>query len=678
MKVTRRINLLPPRLANQIAAGEVVERPASVVKELLENSLDAGATKVDITVEQGGERLIKIRDNGHGIAADDIKLSLSRHATSKIQTLEDLEAVDTLGFRGEALASISSVSRLILTSNTINQCDGWQAYAEGRDMKVITNPAPHPIGTTIEVKDLFFNTPARKKFLKTEKTEFSHIEEVIKRQALCRFEVGFNLMHNNRNVFQLKPAISIEEREHRIAHFFNKDFIDHSVSLDYTSGDLHLYGWIAFPTFSRYQTDQQYFYVNGRVTKDRLISHAVRQAYKDVLHHGRHPVFILYLTLSTELVDVNVHPTKNEVKFRDSKQVHGFLYNTIHRAIGQIRPGNSPDITKNSVEEEHQKTDKNNTGNTIMSKSLQCSDPSVSSTMSPIHHKQGGENHKIATELITSQLPQQTTLAVSESLASKKRAMQHELARQAILKPSHGVSSNIDLNNYVQKVASLYEQEKTSSFIASEESGCHQKGGHQKDASDIPPLGYAKAQIHGVYILAENAEGLVVVDMHAAHERITYERMKQDWQHEGLRRQPLLTPIKIDVGQALANIVENYEDTIAELGLVLQRLDSGTVCVREIPALLRGADIEKLCVDVLQDFSTYGESDHLESEAHKLFATMSCHGSIRANRRLTVEEMNALLRDMERTERSAQCNHGRPTWTQLAMKELDKLFLRGR
>jgi DNA mismatch repair protein MutL len=599
-----RIHLLSPRLANQIAAGEVVERPASVIKELLENSLDAGSTRIDIDIEEGGVRLMRVRDDGIGIDKEDLPLALARHATSKIVELEDLESVQSLGFRGEALASISSVSRLALTTNASDDPGaGWCARGEGRDMAVSVEPAPHPRGTTVEVRDLFFNTPARRKFLRAEKTEFGHIEDTVRRLALSRFEVGFSLRHNGRVVHGMRACQSDPERERRVGAVCGPEFIDHAVAIDARAGDLRLWGWVALPTFSRSQADMQHFYVNGRAIRDKLVSHAIRQAFQDVLYHGRHPAFVLYLDVDPGNVDVNVHPTKHEVRFRDGRTVHDFLFRSLHRALAEVRPQDRV---------------------------------STPAALAPV---------EVA--------PTQSAFALSE----RREAWQPAGYAAAPVSPS---AVREQFAGYGQ----LYGR-STEPVVPMDESAA-------------PPLGYALAQLAGIYILAENAQGLILVDMHAAHERITYERMKTACAGEGIRSQPLLVPRSLAVSQREADTAEQQATGFAQLGFQVERAGPETLLIRAIPALLRDAEVDQLVRDVLADLQEFGSSSRIEAHTNELLGTMACHASVRANRRLTVPEMNALLRDMEDTERSGQCNHGRPTWVQVTLAELDKLFLRGR
>jgi len=618
-----RIQLLSPRLANQIAAGEVVERPASVIKELLENSLDSGARRIDVDVEQGGTKLLRVRDDGGGIAADDLPLALARHATSKIRELEDLEQVLSLGFRGEALASISSVARLTLTSRTADAEQAWQVETEGRDMAPRVQPAAHPVGTSVEVRDLFFNTPARRKFLKTEKTEFEHLQEVIRRLALARFDVAFHLRHNGKSVLALHEAVDDLSRARRVASVCGPAFLEQALPIEIERNGLHLWGWVGLPTFSRSQADLQYFYVNGRMVRDKLVAHAVRQAYRDVLFNGRHPTFVLFLEIDPAAVDVNVHPTKHEVRFRDGRMVHDFLYGTLHRALGEVRP------------EDHLAT------------------PAAVSSMVRATGLGGGEfgpqaEMSLAGNLL--QAPQATSTWQTPGAGYQAPRAQGGMP--------------------VAEAAGAYRE-----YFAPLNSAAPSL---PEDQGDIPPLGYALAQLKGVYILAENAQGLVLVDMHAAHERITYERLKTAMASEGLRGQPLLVPESLAVSQREADCAEEHAEWFQRLGFELQRLGPESLAIRQTPALLKQAESVQLVRDVLADLLEYGSSDRIKAHINELLGTMACHSAVRANRRLTLPEMNGLLRDMEHTERSGQCNHGRPTWTQLGMDDLDKLFLRGR
>ena len=619
--MTSKIHQLSPRLANQIAAGEVVERPASVIKELLENCLDAQANKIEVDVEQGGVKLMRVRDNGTGIGEQDLALALSRHATSKIATLEDLESVQSLGFRGEALASVSSVSRLTLTSNTQDQVSAWQVITQGRDMEALLQPAAHPVGTSVEVRDLFFNTPARRKFLRTEKTEFGHLQEVIKRLALSRFDVAFSLKHNQKVIHNLRPADTQAAQEKRVASVCGPAFMQQALHIEMEAPGLRLWGWVGLPTFSRSQMDLQYFFVNGRVVKDKLVGHAVRQAYRDVLYHGRHPAFVLYLELEPSNVDVNVHPTKNEVRFRDGRLVHDFIFRSLHKTLAQVRP-ETP------------------TGGGIEQLGVMPDQP------------QGLEAGVFSGQT------------------------QVDLGQVAGNPTSSSMQQMPWLSGALNQHAPLQMQEQAKVY-ASLHGDSAPLLGSTTEAGQVPPLGYAVAQLHGIYIVSENAKGLVLVDMHAAHERIVYEKMKTSWAEQGIKAQPLLVPISMAVSSREADQVEVEKELFTELGFVIDRSGTESLVVRQVPSLLQHANVEQLVRDVLADVVTYGSSDRIRAAHNELLGTMACHGAVRANRRLNHVEMNALLRDMEITERSGQCNHGRPTWTQLTLSELDKLFMRG-
>ena len=608
------IHILSPRLANQIAAGEVVERPASVVKEILENAFDAGADKIDLTIEAGGIKSIAIRDNGNGISKEDLKLALSRHATSKIFTLDDLESVATLGFRGEALASIASVAKLIMISNpTENPVQGWQVFSEGREMEAQLQPEPHPKGTTLKVADLFFNTPARRKFLKTEKTELNHVIEIFKRQALSRFEVGMSIMHNGKMLHQLKACQSQQNQEQRVASLCGPAFMENALYVDVETQGIRLSGWIALPTFTRSQADLQYFFVNGRVIRDRLVSHAIKQAYADVMYHGRFAAFVLYLSIDPEAVDVNVHPTKHEVRFRDSRWVHDFLFRAIHKAIAEVKPA------------------------TMQATSSSQSDQAVTPTMQnqqPMNLDYGAKQNATATYF----KPQ------DDKAVNNQRVGQLNAFYQA---------SNNPLLPEISSVA-------------------------KESAEVIPQLGFAIAQLKGIYILSESQQGMILVDMHAAHERIVYERMKQSFNQDHIRSQPLLVPHSLSLSEKEILYVQENTALFTQLGFAMDIVSEESVVVRAIPALLQKADITMLVRDILSDLIANGTSQRIQQQINELLSTMACHGAVRANRQLTIAEMNALLRDMEVTERSGQCNHGRPTWVAFSLSDLDKLFLRGR
>ncbi len=582
------IQQLPSHLINQIAAGEVVERPASVVKELLENSLDAGARSIQVDIVSGGQKLIRIRDDGKGIAEDELALALSRHATSKIASLDDLEAVASLGFRGEALPSIASVARLLLVSRAAGAESAWQVEADGGEISA-PSPVAHPQGTTVEVHDLFYNTPARRRFLRTERTEYGHIEKWVRRLALSRPEVAFTLTHNRRTALSLPAASDHESRRQRIARLCGETFAEQCVYIEHEAEGIALSGWIGLPTFNRSQPDSQYWFVNGRSISDKTLSHAVRHAYRDVLFHGRYPAYVLDLTMDPAAVDANAHPAKHEVRFRDGRRVHGIVSQTVQVALQETRPG----------------------------------------------------GHNI------------TPIPMTRDAVFNQGAMSLASAPSA---------------SAVRETLTAYHAMAASPRFAE----------IPERAGDVPPLGFAVAQLAGIYILAENREGLVIVDMHAAHERIVYEKLKRGFEDRELVRQPLLVPEVINVAENEANLVEHSGHLLEKLGLVVDRSGPTSLTVREVPALLKNADVESLLRDVLSDLSESGQSSRIDDVSDDYLATMACHHSVRANRMLTNDEMNALLREMERTERADQCNHGRPTWTTITLSELDRLFLRGR
>jgi DNA mismatch repair protein MutL len=596
------IRLLPDHLVNQIAAGEVVDRPSAVVKELVENSLDAGARSVKVQLEQGGKRTIRITDDGQGMTRDELGMAMQRHATSKIASLDDLENVATMGFRGEALPSIASVARLDLSARHGSEDHGWSVKVRRGDL---SGPEPDAIqaGTRVSVEDLFYNVPARRKFLRAERTEFNHVDRLLRRFALARFDVGFELEHNGKTVSALPPAGDEEARKRRLQRVMGKEFLDHMITIDQQRGGILLQGWVAEPRYNRAQADRQFFFVNGRAVRDRVIAHAVRSAFKDVLYHGRHPAFVLYLELPAEAVDVNVHPQKHEVRFRDARMVHDFLFSSLHRALadagaGSLRPGagleqgvqGGPSATAFSG------------GGTGGSAGWAAQPPG-----------QGG-----------------MALPVSEQISAYATALGAQLPA------------------------------------------------NDSDRGDIPPLGFAMAQLHGVYILSQNDKGLVLTDMHAAHERITYEQLKIRYSGDGIKGQRLLVPVDVQLSETEAELAVERQEELIGLGLVVDRTGPESVVVREVPALLASSDPAQLLRDVLSDLGGMGHSDRIEAETNEILSTMACHGSVRANRILTLPEMDALLRDMERTERSGHCNHGRPTWIQLDMATLDRLFLRGR
>lgn len=612
------IKILPPGLINQIAAGEVIERPASVVKELLENSLDAGARRLDIHIEEGGVRLIRVRDDGLGMAREDLPLALTAHATSKIASMDDLECVASLGFRGEALASIASVSRLHLTSRTAEADHGWALAVNGGDAGAgEIKPSAAPAGTTVEVRDLFYNTPARRKFLRTPRTEFTHIDEMVKRLALARPEVGFNLYHDGRGVRELPAADSDQAMSRRLALVCGRDFVAAMMPVAERAVDIHLHGWIAAPTYARGQADQQYFFVNGRLVRDRLLAQAVRQAYQDVLFHGRHPAYVLHLEMDPAQVDVNVHPQKYEVRLRDSRAIFRFIMQCLKPRLAETRPGE------------------------------------LASPMAMSGASTQGSKHSAASSVTAREgYPSSHVLPLNRSSNPDSAA---------------GVS---DMQALYQRWAGA-SKEPTSAEDGSN-TNCADSIGQN---GEIPPLGYALAQLHGVYILAENQQGLILVDMHAAHERIVYERLKQQFAGQGVQSQALLVPEHLGVTEAEADVAE--QAGLERFGFELERTAPDALRVRCIPALLGDGDIKPLLRDLLNDIRRSGDESRFSDQVHEKLATAACHGAIRANRRLTLSEMNQLLRDMESTERSNQCNHGRPTWVQMDLNALDRLFLRG-
>ena len=595
------IRPLPPELINQIAAGEVIERPSSVVKELVENSLDAGATRIEVDIEAGGARLIRVRDDGGGIHADELALAVASHATSKIGSFDDLEHVASMGFRGEALASVSSVSRFALTSRARDQDAAFRIEVDGGKLQA-ARPAQHPPGTSVEVRDLFHNVPARRKFMRAERTEFAHIDDLLKSLALARRSVEFRLGHNGKPVRIWKAARDEQAALQRVADVLGAEFPQQSLRVDHAAAGLHLSGWVGLPTASRSQADSQYFYVNGRLVRDRIVAHAVRQAYADVLFHGRHAAFVLYLELDPAGVDVNVHPAKHEVRFREQRLVHDFLYRTLHEALAQTRAGQVPSLAQEA------------------DGGLRMVTPAT-----PMSMPQAWPTHASQNRL---------SLGVRDAPLAEYAALLGESAA----------------------VAAMPEAEP----------------------GEAPPLGFAIAQLKHIYVLAENAHGLILVDMHAAHERITYEKMKSGRSGSNLRSQMLLVPLSIAVSAKEAAAAEEYAEPLSGWGLELSRSGPASIVVRRIPALLEGADVAQLSRDVLSELAQHGSSRRLQELENELLSTMACHGSVRAGRRLTIPEMNALLREMEATERSGQCNHGRPTWVQLGLAELDKLFMRGR
>ena len=607
------IRLLPDQLISQIAAGEVVERPASALKELLENSLDAGSTDISVSLLQGGVKQLRVADNGSGIAQDDLAMALTRHATSKIATLEDLEAVGSLGFRGEALASIASVSHTQISSRAKDTKHAWRITSDGSDISAI-EPAALDAGTVIEVNDLYFNTPARRKFLKTEGTEFGHCEEAFHRVALSRPDVAFMLQHNGRAL----SRYAVSPPEKRFSEVLGTEFAAESIAIDESAAGLRLWGIAAKPTYNRNSRDTQYVYVNGRFVRDKLIAHAIRQAYQDVLHHDRHPAFVLFLELDPNLVDVNVHPSKTEVRFREGQAIHRFIFHSLHKALAM------PTGVSNAV------------------------------TASQATHNPFAINSNQPYPTYQSQI----NLAANE--------------------PNSFYQTLFGANGSVSNGNAQQERQFASPVCYADE---FEAGGARAPADDFP-LGFAVAQIHGVYILAQNKLGLVVIDMHAAHERIMYEQLKNALDNKAVPMQPLLIPVSFNADRLeIATVQEalaTNDSSLQQLGFDIAILSPATLAVRAVPTMLQDADAVTLARDVLRDLREYGASRALTERRNELLGTMACHAAVRANRMLTITEMNALLRDMEATERSGMCNHGRPTWFQVSMSDLDKMFMRGK
>lgn len=606
------IRLLPNQLISQIAAGEVVERPASALKELLENSLDAGSTEINVSLLQGGVKQLRVADNGSGVSFDDLTLALTRHATSKISSLEDLESVASLGFRGEALASIASVSRTHFISRHADAKHAWRIASDGNHIEK-PEPAALDEGTIVEVNDLYFNTPARRKFLKTEGTEFGHCEDAFKRVALSRPDVSFMLQHNGRALMRLSAA----EPQKRFTDVLGADFASEALNVDESAAGLRFWGMTAKPTFSRHTRDTQYVYVNGRFVRDKLISHAIRQAYQDVMHGDRHPAFVLFLELDPSLVDVNVHPAKTEVRFRDSQAIHRFIFHALHKALA------TPSGTSN-----------------LVTASQAPSNPFAGNQFD------NGGDHVKSYPTFQSQIDLRT----------------HQSSADFYQTMFGGIKKEYQSQNEVleDKIEAAVGRTPIQDF----------------------PLGFAVAQVHGVYVLAQNNLGLVVVDMHAAHERIMYERLKNALDDENVPMQPLLIPVSFQADRLEVATVEdelsNGQGNLRLLGFDLAVLSPTTLAVRAVPVMLQDADAVALARDVIRDLREYGGSRALTERRNEMLGTMACHAAVRANRTLTIPEMNALLRDMEATERSGQCNHGRPTWFQVTMGELDKMFMRGK
>ncbi|VWD61145.1 DNA mismatch repair protein [Burkholderia lata] len=644
----RAIQPLPDQLISQIAAGEVVERPASVVKELLENAMDAGATSLRIVLEEGGVKRISITDDGCGIPPDELALALMRHATSKIRSLEELEAVATLGFRGEALASIASVAEMSITSRTADAAHAMKIDAQTG----VLSPAAGATGTTIEVRELYFNTPARRKFLKSEQTEFGHCLEMIRRAALARPDVAISVLHNGKAVEHWNAT----EPAQRVAKILGDSFATAHLPLDEQAGPLAVYGCAGLPTASRGRADQQYFFVNGRFVRDKLLTHAVRAAYEDVLHGDRYPSYVLFLDLPPEAVDVNVHPSKIEVRFRDSRSIHQYVFHAVQRALAR-HAGASPETTAGGHAAQLSPAPRGPASflDTPLGQSQQ-GNAIGGSGFSPSSSSSSGNTWMRQARMTQGTLPVAQPLALYDALFGRKDTGAG----------TPDGTTTIARDSADAPVAPL--PGFSAGFPASPVAAT---------AHDEQPLGFALGQIHGIYVLAQNAHGLVIVDMHAAHERILYEQFKNALADRSVAVQALLLPISMTATPVEIGTVEEERDTLESLGFDLAVLSPTTLAIRAVPALLKDADLQSLARAVLADLHAFGGSRVLTERQHELLGTLACHHAVRANRRLTLDEMNALLRQMEATERADQCNHGRPTWYQLTLNDLDRLFMRG-
>jgi DNA mismatch repair protein MutL len=614
------IHLLPDLLINQIAAGEVIERPASALKELMENSLDAGATDIAVQLESGGVKLLRVRDNGKGIAKEELPLALMRHATSKIASLDDLQRVASMGFRGEALASMAAVAQLALSSRTVQDAHGWKVEAiDGRLSEPV--PSSQPQGTTVELRELYFNTPARRKFLKSDSTEFAHCEETFKRIVLSRPDAAFSLQHNGKTVWQL-PAQPIAAR---IAAILGDEFGHAAVTVERQIANLSLQGLAALPAYSRGTRDAQYFFVNGRFVRDKVASHALRQAYQDILHHQRHPAFVLFLDMPPEQVDVNVHPAKSEVRFRESQGIHQFIFHTLHEALSIPASVGEPDTADapDSVGAGFQ------------------SAPTQPSYLRQQQDIAFGAAQRQATYRLWEAQTQDAGYGIrdSDNVGWVERSDTHQISTP--------------INDGYRSAQPILQAPEH-------------------------PLGYVIGQLSGVYILAQNAQGLIVVDMHAAHERIVYEKLKAALDAEHIASQPLLVPVTFYAEPLDIATVEANQGALHQLGFELAPLSPTQLALRAMPVMLKQSEAEHIALEVLRELREYGASRALTERRNELLATMACHASVRANHALSITEMNALLREMEQTERAGQCNHGRPTWFQLSMGELDKMFMRGK
>ncbi len=641
------IQLLPDLLINQIAAGEVIERPASALKELMENSLDAGATEIAVQLEGGGVKLLRVRDNGGGIAPDELPFALMRHATSKIASLDDLQRVASMGFRGEALASMASVAQVTLTSRNASAAHAWQIQTiDG--MQSTASPAAHAHGTSVEMRELYFNTPARRKFLKSEGTEFAYCEEAFKRIALSRPDIAFSLQHNNRVVWQLPASprsplplagalkvrnpLRDESRVElsgglgeRVTALLGDEFAQGAVVVERDAAGLHLHGMASLPTYSRASRDAQYFFVNGRFVRDKVLAHALRQAYQDILHHQRHPAFVLFLDMPPEQVDVNVHPAKIEVRFRESQKIHQFVFHALQQALG------APVAESNAA---------------------------VPATPHAAERSFIGNAH-------TPRFQQQ-----SMPLGAAQQQAAYRLWE---------VQTEANLSQPPQPLpASPYQGRREGDVIPHDKGGLRGVASPSLVSQNEHPLGFALAQLSGIYILAQNEQGLVVVDMHAAHERIVYEKLKAALDQQQIPIQQLIIPVNFTASALDVATAEEEQSVLTQLGFDIAPLSPTTLAVRAMPAMLKQSHAEAAARDVLHELREYGATRALTERRNSLLATLACHAAVRANQNLTLPEMNSILREMEQTERSSQCNHGRPTWFQILLAELDAMFMRGK
>ena len=640
----RRIHTLHPALANQIAAGEVIERPASVVKELLENSIDAGASELIIRVEQGGSTLIEIIDNGRGVHPDDLALAVTRHATSKIQTADDLQAIVSLGFRGEALASIAAVSRLTLSSSQNEEGVGYQVEVNGTAFEhQHIQPVATQKGTHIRVQDLFFNIPARRKFLKKQGTEFGHIEEIVRRLALIHFDIRFVLEHNNTIRLNLPLADSGELRFQRVQQLLGRQFTENAYWIDADSINMRLSGWLGHPSDARSQADMQYVYVNGRIIRDKTISHALRMAYDGILHGHQHAAYLLFLEVDPENIDVNVHPTKHEIRFLNQREVHEFVRHYAKATLSQFQ-----------------------TATADLAQAMKVNEDAPSTLTPQPRHQEQFSLHRPTTSPITAE---HASELLTDFNASRPQTVEYSAAGT-----QNSYSGTAVLNNALQSYLAPLRQPTAAQTDSTSTQFTHSASTH----IDEHPLGIAIAQLHGIYILAQNTEGLIIVDMHAAHERIVLQQMKTAWDKpEFWSSQQLLIPKVISINRMQAMRVSDLQEQLARLGLEIDQYGDEQVIVRGVPAILHKADFDALVPKLLNDLDPSDAAEGLLQQRDQILAGMACHGAVRAHRILSLSEMNALLRQMEQTEFASQCNHGRPTWRAFPLSQLDKLFARG-